>query len=147
MFYFVTRQPEGFVTQKIIKPLVGFISGFKEFENVDRAVPVFSLSSAELHQAFMQDEALAKTKFEGKVIQVSGVVSSIASPTDTHRVVLLEVDGISNISCQMDPVFNERMKDIASGSSVRIKGFCSGIKRDDLLGSLDVLMNRCLVVK
>ncbi|HXH18199.1 MAG TPA: hypothetical protein VNJ07_03860 [Chitinophagales bacterium] len=147
VFYFVTRQPESVVTQKIIKPVVGLLSGFKQFENVDKATPAFTLTSADLHSAFAKDEAQARALYEGKVIQVSGTVASIASPTDTNRVVLLEVDGVSNVSCQMDPRFNERLKNVAPGNAVILKGICNGSKKDDMLGSIDVLMTRCVAGK
>jgi len=146
-FYFITKQPESVVTQKIIKPVVGFLSGFKQFEDIDASAPAYTLTAAELQGDFAQNETDAKLKYEGKVVQVSGIISSIASHADTNHVILLEVDGISNISCQMDSRFNDRFRDISPGSNVSLKGICSGSKKDDLLGSLDVLLNRCVIVK
>ncbi len=145
-FYFITKQPESFVTQKIIKPVVGFMSGFKKFENVDESKPDFTLSSVELQSAFATDEAQAKEMYQSKIVQVNGMISSITAASDTNLVLLLEVDGISNISCQMDPQFHSRMGGVAPGNNVVIKGICSGSKKDDLLGSQDVLMNRCVLV-
>jgi hypothetical protein len=147
MLYFIAKQPDSFVTQKIIRPIVGFVSGFKKFEDVDHAKPAHILTATEIHAAFEGDEAKAKTEFEGKVVQVNGIISSIASPNDANRVILLEVDGNSNVSCQMDPQFIDRLIDIAVGDDVAIKGICSGSKKDDLLGSLDVLLNRSVLVK
>ncbi len=145
-FYFITKQPESFVTQQIIRPVAGIISGFKKFEDVDESSPAFSLTPAELHAAFANDEANAKETYEGRILLVKGVISSIASPTDTNRVILLEVDGVSNISCQMDSRFNNRLKDIAPGITISIKGICIGSRKDDLLGSLDVLLTRCAAI-
>lgn len=145
VFYFITKQPESFVTQQIIRPVAGILSGFKKFEDVNESAPAFTLAPAELQAAFANDEANAKETYEGKVLLVKGVISSIASPTDTNRVILLEVDGISNISCQMDSRFNNRLKDIAPGNTISIKGICIGSRKDDLLGSLDVLLTRCAV--
>ena len=62
-------------------------------------------------------------------------------------VILLSVDDpTSNISCQMDPTFNDRLKNLKNGGTITIKGICNGSKEDDLLGSLDVMLNRCIVV-
>lgn len=147
VFFFVTKMPDSFITQKIIRPVVGFVSGMKKFENVDAAKPEFSLEASGLYEDFMNDPAGAKNRYENKIVQVSGTVSGIAGQTDANRVILLEVDGVSNISCQMDPQFNDRLTSISAGDALIIKGICSGAKTDDLLGSLDVLMNRCVIVQ
>ena len=130
MFYFITKQPDSFVTQKLIRPVVGFISGFQQFENVDEAKPAFTLTPGELQGAFAKDEAKARATYAGKIVEVKGTISSIAQ-SDSNRVILLEVDGMSNISCQMDPQFNNRLKDISAGKVVSIKGICHSAKKDD----------------
>ena len=145
-FYSLTKQPDGFITQKMIKPLVGLISGIKKFEEVADAKPAFTLSANELQSAFAKDEAKAMEMYNSQIIQVNGSISRIAAPTDTNRVILLEVDGLSNISCQMDPRYNERLADVSPGSKVTVRGICNGSKMDDLLGSIDVLLNRCVLV-
>ena len=147
-FYCITRQPDSFVTQKIIRPVVSFMSGFKQFEDVAESKPAFSMTSKELHSAFEKDEANAGKMYNGKVIEVSGTISSIAAPTETNIVILLSIEDnpVSNVSCQMDAAFNDRLQKYAAGSQVAIKGICNGAKKDDLLGSLDVLLNRCVIV-
>ena len=153
VFYFLTQQPESSFTKNVIvplvKPIVGFVSGLKPHENVAGAEPDFIFPTDTLQYFFKANEQEATKNYNGKILQVSGTISNIASPTDTNIVVLLAIDSdpMSNISCQMDPAFNDRLKGLAAGSSVSIKGICNGAKKDDLLGSLDVLLNRCVIVQ
>jgi len=151
--YLIAKHPKSAVTKTIVlpvvKPLVDFVSGFTKHANVDRSEPQFILSPDELQAAFGKNEAEAKTLYEGKIVQVSGTISSIESPTDTNIVILLAIenDPVSNVSCQMDAAFNTRINGLAAGNNVAIKGICNGVHKDDLLGSLDVLLNRCVAVK
>lgn len=153
VFYFLTQQPESGFTKNVIvpvvKPLVAFVSGLSPHTNVDETKADFTLSTDDLQKPFKADEQEAAKIYIGKIVQAKGTISSIASPTDTNIVVLLAIDSdpMSNISCQMDPAFNDRLKGLTAGSSVSIKGICNGAKKDDLLGSLDVLLNRCVVVQ
>lgn len=150
--YSIANHPDSAFTKSvvipIVKPLVDLVSGFEKHQNVDESKPAFTLTTSDLQGAFVKDEAAAKTTYEGKVVQVNGTVSSIASPTDTNVVVLLAIDGdaASNVSCQMDPAFNSRLNGIAAGSVISVKGICNGSKKDDLFGSTDVLLNRCVIV-
>lgn len=151
--YFLTQQPDSAFTKSVVvpvvKPLSDFLSGFTTHQNIEQSEAQFILAADELHASFGKNETEAKAQFEGKIVQVNGVISSIASPTDTNIVVLLTIhnDPMSNISCQMDPAFNTRLKGLTTGSSVSIKGLCNGAKKDDLLGSLDILLNRCVIVQ
>lgn len=151
--YFITQQPDSAFTKTVVvpvlKPFVDLLSGFSQHKNVEQSEAQFVLKPDELHEAYGKNESEAKAQYEGKIVQVNGIISSIASPTDTNIVVLLTIerDPMSNISCQMDPSFNERLEGLAAGSKVSIKGICNGAKKDDLLGSLDVLLNRCVIVE
>ncbi len=151
--YFITQQPKSAFTKSVVvpvvKPFVDFLSGLTEHKNIEQSAAQFVLTSDELHEAYGKNESEAKAQYEGKILQVNGIISSIASPTDTNIVVLLgiESDPMSNISCQMDAAFNDRLKGLAAGSTVSIKGICNGAKKDDLLGSMDVLLNRCVIVQ
>ncbi len=152
-FYFITQQPESNFTKSVIvplvKPIVGFVSGLSPHTNVDETKAEKLLTTDSLQQLFKENEQEATKSYNGKILQVSGTISNIASPTDTNIVVLLAIDSdpMSNISCQMDPAFNARMKGLSEGSIVSIKGICNGVKKDDLLGSTDVLLNRCVIIE
>lgn len=153
IFYFLTQQPDSAFTKRmivpVVKPFVGFISGLSPHTNVDASEAAYLFSPDSLQQFFIVNASEATEKYAGKIIQVSGIVSDIATPTDTNIVVLLAIanDPLSNISCQMDPAFNERLQGVSSTAVVTIKGICSGAKQDDLLGSTDVLLNRCVLVQ
>ncbi len=153
VFYFMTQKPESNFTKNVIipvvKPIVDFASSFKKHTEVDKAKAAFALNPEELQGAFKNDETLASEKYLGKILEVAGSVASIASPTDTNIVLLLSIDkdAMSNVSCQMDSRFNDRIKGIGVGDSITIKGICNGVKKDDLLGSTDVILNRCVIVQ
>ncbi|GIV34776.1 MAG: hypothetical protein KatS3mg031_2311 [Chitinophagales bacterium] len=151
VFFSITQWPESRFTRHVIiplvKPLVDLTSRFTQHKEVEKTSPAFILSASELQAEFLQGEELAKEKYIGKVVQVHGTIAKIASPADTTIVLLLAIDAdpLSNVSCQMDPRYNERVKDLNVGDMVSVKGICNGIKKDDLLGSTDVVLNRCVV--
>jgi hypothetical protein len=105
------------------------------------------VSATDLIAAFEKDSASANKQYLGKILEVSGNIKSVEQESST--VALGNTEGNSSVRCSLDSAF---VKDIASlnpGSSITIKGNCTGYMPDETglgLGS-DVILNRCVLEK
>lgn len=111
--------------------IVGYMLVNKPHRQVEDTKGI-SLTAKELAQAYTNDETTANEQYLDAALQVTGIVASTEQNQDGKLLVVLEED----IQCTMkDKV------DIAIGSNVVIKGFCSG---SSLFG---VVLRDCVVVK
>ena len=95
------------------------------------------INAAHLFREFAENEQLATQTYNGKVLEITGIVSSIATNQEGKTIVQLQADDLMfGINCTMekDPgIINE-------GDNVSIKGFCSGF-------TTDVILIRCYLIK
>lgn len=106
-----------------------------------------SISATDLIAAFEKDSASANKKYLGKILEVSGSVKSTEKETGT--VSLGATDGNSSVRCSIDSAFVKDIDLLNPGSTVTIKGNCTGFMPDETglgLGS-DVVLNRCVFEK
>ncbi|MEO6960693.1 MAG: hypothetical protein ABIY90_01935 [Puia sp.] len=89
----------------------------------------FQIPAAELYAAFQRDEASANRKFMGRVIEVSGTVSDIETGTGSTNV-LISASGQGGISCSFSTGGMPSPGSIKKGSSLIIKGRCTGFLMD-----------------
>jgi len=96
----------------------------------------FKLKAEVLYNEYVKDKAAAGLKYNGKIIEISGKIAKTES-TDTLVVatfVFKQGDfGDEGIRCTMLPKYNVETKQIASGTEVKIKGFCSGFNDTDVI--------------
>ena len=90
---------------------------------LDDVEPDYRLTANELFDSFEQNEKESLTKFEGKVIEVSGEVSQV-NESDTTLTVVLTVENamIGGVNCSFQNVATKLTK----GELVTIKGRCQG---------------------
>lgn len=106
-----------------------------------------SISAADLIAAFEKDSASANKQYLGKILEVSGNVKSIEKESATLS--LGTADGNSSVRCSIDSAFVKNLESLNTGSTVTIKGNCTGFMPDETglgLGS-DVVLNRCVFKK
>jgi hypothetical protein len=106
-----------------------------------------SISATDLITAFEKDSASANKQYLGKILEVTGNVKSIEKESAT--VSLGSAEGNSSVRCSMDSAFVKDISTLNVGSSVTIKGNCTGYMPDETglgLGS-DVVLNRCVTEK
>lgn len=132
--------------------LVGGVYAWLESERTHKDTaqvePSHELSSQELVQAFIDDESKAKAMYtagHGQVILVRGEVRAIESVTDQLTNIVLETgDQSTSVICEV--VGNEVPLGIRAGNTIAIKGVCKDINKDELFGSTDILLQRCVVL-
>jgi ABC-type glycerol-3-phosphate transport system substrate-binding protein len=89
-------------------------------------------------QEFEKDEMAANQKFNGKAIAVTGTVVTIENTDSVQQVVLGNRANISNIVCQFDAKQKEQLAAVTTGSTITIKGICTGML-------IDVIFTNCII--
>jgi hypothetical protein len=118
--------------------------------NVQTSLPAAATTPQQLLTVFISDSARAKTLFVGdennkKIISITGEVATLKKDQAGNTVILLKTgtEG-SFINC----TFEEAGVTAAVGSSITVKGICTGYNFDADLGIPgDVILTRCFIVK
>jgi hypothetical protein len=131
--------------------LIGLITGAllyvfvynKPHRDIAKAKPDLSVTAAELFDAFRADEVSAGARFNGKVVQIEGVVDDIDILDDLVIMIFVFDDGIfgqEGVRCNMLPDWGARALEFQVGDFITIKGLCTGYT------SVDVILEKCSVV-
>jgi hypothetical protein len=104
-------------------------------ESIDKADAV-QINAADLFRGFSENEQQATQTYNGKVLEITGIVSSTATNQEGKTIVQLQTnDPLFGINCTM-----EKEEMIKEGETVTIKGICSGF-------TTDVILIRCYLIK
>lgn len=87
---------------------------------------------------FETDETSANQKFNGKAIAVTGTVIKIENTDSIQQIVLGNRANISNIVCQFSANQKEQLAAVKTGSTITIKGICTGML-------IDVILTDCII--
>lgn len=101
----------------------------------------FELTAAVLVADYSKDETAADKKYLDKVIAVKGAVSDIKTDTSGQATVFLDSgDPMAAVTCSFYADEAPSVKALQKGSTVIIKGKCTG-------KLMDVVLNKCSLVK
>ncbi len=106
-----------------------------------------SINATDLIAAFEKDSASANKQYLGKILEVQGMVKSV--DTTAATLAIGDTASTSSVRCSMDSAFVKTISGLNQGSSITIKGACTGFMPDETglgLGS-DVVLNRCVLKK
>ncbi len=106
-----------------------------------------NLTATDLIAVFEKDSATANKKYLGKILEVSGNIKSVEQESATISLGDAAVN--SSVRCSIDSAFVKDISMLNPGSSITIKGNCTGFMPDETglgLGA-DVVLNRCVLVK
>lgn len=125
----------------LVGALVFYLMWNKPHTNVEASKPI-AVDAVTLYTLFSQDSAKAKSGYQEKVVAVTGKLHAQSTNQQQQQVVTLEtaVPG-AYVNCTME----QQMKSLPPGTTVTLKGICSGIGAGDAdLGILgDVYLIRC----
>lgn len=94
------------------------------------------IDAVNLFREFSEDEPLATKIYNGKVVEVTGIVSSTAINQEGKTIVQLQTDDpMFGINCTL-----EQKTEINEGETIILKGICSGF-------TTDVILIRCYLIK
>jgi hypothetical protein len=99
-----------------------------------------------LVKEFMTNEAAANTKYQNRIIAVSGMVKKVIEVDNTFTVVVGDTTDLSSVRCLIDSTHTTGIAELKRGMNINIKGAITGFKKDDtgILGSY-VELNRCVI--
>jgi tRNA_anti-like len=103
----------------------------------------YTLAASDLYKAFTADKAGAGTKYNGKVIMVTGILTKTEN-TDTLVTCVFVFNqgmfGDEGLRCTMLPKYREQAGKIPPGSEIKIKGYCTGFNDSD------VILDKCSIL-
>jgi hypothetical protein len=100
-----------------------------------------TINAVDLVKKYQQDEAAANKLYVDKLIIVSGRVSNAQIDADGHATVMLDTgDPLAAVTCSFYNEEAQAVKNKLTGSTVRVKGICTGILTD-------VILNKCSLVQ
>lgn len=109
------------------------------------------ISAIDLINEYEANDSLANQKYLGKIIELTGHVRQLQNDSEgNYTIVLGEQGNLSSVRCTMDTTYNTDAAAVEKGSSVTIRGLCTGFKKNELLGEnlgSDVELNRSVVIK
>ncbi|OQY94699.1 MAG: hypothetical protein B6D37_07545 [Sphingobacteriales bacterium UTBCD1] len=130
----------------------GIWQGLKEYNrtNTDmaNAAADVKIPSSELIKSYETSDSLSNKKYLGKILEVNGHIKKIETDDNgSYTVVLGDTSSLSSVRCSMDSTHQKDASKLTGGSSISIRGVCTGFNKDDMgLGS-DVILNRCVILK
>lgn len=129
--------------------IAGAIYIYKEFNrtnvNIAREKSAFTVSATELIKAFTDNDSTASIKYVAKIISVTGLVKNINHDERGYLTVSLgDTLSMSSVRCSVDSMYTGSATTVKPGTTIKVKGNCTGFNADELLG-LDVIINRCVI--
>lgn len=116
----------------------GFYLFNKPHQSISGSEPDFKMESAAIIGEYEKDENSANKKFNGKVVEVTGIVSEKTKDEQGKLNITLQGEDIAGIGCVFEPAAQANAAKISEGQKVTIKGVCTGIL-------MDVVMVDCVV--
>ena len=98
----------------------------KPHKNMQRATADMAITAPELMAAFKNDEAAANTKYNDKVIVVTGKVAEATTNGEATVVSLEAEDDFGAVSCELDRFSEQNRTTFAPGEQITLKGLCAG---------------------
>ncbi len=108
----------------------------------------FSVNATELITVFSKDSATANKKYLGKIIEVSGFVKSVdKDAAGGYTISLGDSVVMSSVRCSMSADTAFLSSKTITGTSIILKGVCTGFMADDMGLGADVILNRSVIKK
>lgn len=128
----------GLLAVALIGGSIGYYMFNKKVPTLENSTPDFVVSANDIFNEFESDEVKALSKYENKIIEVTGKVLSVKNNEFDSNITLEAEDAmIGGVNCSFK--FKQE-KEIKKGSTVTIKGQCQGFL-------MDVILNNCQLIK
>lgn len=116
----------------------------KPHDDIEKATPTYTMTAEELWKQYTSNLRNTDSTYTGKVIELTGTLNR-AEKNDSlvYAVFVMEIDsmfGNKSVRCEMLQKYNGRTTAIASGTSIKIKGFCTGFDQTD------IKFNKCSLI-
>ena len=115
----------------------------KPHNNIEKATPDYILSSEDCYFHYKNNENSETNNYTGKVLQLTGLASSVEQSDSLTIVVFVYNNGMfgdEGIRCTMLPKYNNVVENINLKNPITIKGYCSGYN------DTDVILEQCSLI-
>lgn len=113
----------------VIVALVGLKMYFKPHADINKLEADFTIDAITLINEFQENEEVASSKYNEKVLEISGSLASNSKLSNGTTLLILE-DEMEGISCQLDSNWvasnQEVIESLEPGNPVTVKGVCKG---------------------
>lgn len=130
-----------FLTIIVIAAIVGYSIWNEPHRDIKNATAI-KTTAVQLYSNLTKDSADMKSIFVNKVVVVTGEIKQVSQNQKGGQIILLKTDVPGgSVNCTME----EKINDVKAGSTISIKGICSGYIGGDLDMDLpgDVFLIRC----
>lgn len=130
----------------------GAMYAYKEYnrknKDLSEAPADYTVIATEIINEFSQEEKKAGTKYNGKILSVTGTIKSIDKDEKGYYTVAIgDTASLNSVRCSMDSIYNIEATALKQGIPISVKGICTGYNADEMgLGS-DIILNRSLIEK
>jgi len=96
----------------------------------------YSITASELFTSYRDDNASASKKFNGKVLEVSGILDDIETVNGLSIAVFVFDEGMfgdEGVRITMLPEHSKMLNNYVPGQEITIKGFCTGYNETDVI--------------
>lgn len=135
----------------IVTVAFGAWQGFREFYRQNKDLGTVNadvkIAATDLIHEYETNDSASNKRYLGKVVEVSGNVKEIKKDDGNYTIVLGDSSHLSSVRCAIDSTHRADAASLTAGSSVVIRGNCTGFNKDEMgLGS-DVILNFGVVIK
>lgn len=116
--------------------IVYFFVFNKPHTDYAKATPDYDLKAATLFEEFRTNPETSGTKYNGKVLAITGELNSVEQ-TDSLTVAVFGFEegmfGSEGVRCTMIPEHSGEVVRVAPGTTLTIKGYCTGYNETDVI--------------
>lgn len=111
-----------------------------DYEKMDAA---YNIAASDLYKSFTVNKTEAGTKYNGKVITVTGKITKVEAGDSLATCVFVFENGMfgdQGVRCTMLSKYGGEAKKFQPGTGVRLKGYCTGFN------DTDVILDKCSII-
>lgn len=118
---------------------IGYYLYNKPPADVAKMKPAFKLTATALNESYEKNEKEANEKYLGKIIEVTGEISSIEKDSTATLVLSTGGNSMSTVRCTLSPREKAGENSLSVGNRIKLKGKCTG-------KLFDVVLINCYVI-
>lgn len=129
-----------FIAGIVVLIIAAFIIYFyvynKPHQDYEKAKPEYVLTANELFDFYIDNQTDAEAKYNGKVLLITGILSSVEQSQDMIILNFSFTDGLfgeEGVRCTMLENHAEKAKNLLAGTEVSVKGLCNGFTGSDVI--------------
>jgi hypothetical protein len=125
---------------------------YKEYNRTAKDIatitPAFTLRSNIIIDEFTKNDSIANAKYLGKTIALSGNLKAIDKDENGfYTVVMGDTSSTTSVRCSMDSLHNNEASTLKEGTTINVKGICTGYNKDEMGLGADIILNHSCIIK